>query len=72
MDDTTMMRAWWDEKANLGFERLSNQDWRDERLFFATLFTMRDYFHLLTLWSLNKFLIYTHAKRLPPTLGACF
>ena len=30
-DDTTMMRAWWDEKANLGLERLSNQGWRDEK-----------------------------------------
>ena len=34
MDDTTMMRTWWDEKANLDLERLSNQDWRDERLSF--------------------------------------
>ena len=35
MDDTTMMRAWWDEKANLGSERLSKQGWRDERPFFC-------------------------------------
>ena len=31
MDDTTMMRNWWDEKANIGLERLSNQGWRDEK-----------------------------------------
>ena len=33
MDDTTMIRAWWDEKANLGLERLGNQGWKDERPF---------------------------------------
>ena len=31
MDDTTMMRTRWDEKANLGLESLSNQCWKDER-----------------------------------------
>ena len=29
---------------------------------------MRDYFHLLTPLSLDEFLIYTHAKGLPPIL----
>ena len=31
VDDTTMTRTWWDEKTNLGLERLSNQGWTDER-----------------------------------------
>ena len=101
MDDTTMMRTWWDEKANLDLERLSNQDWRDERLSFyypfynerlfplanpvkprwipslypcqeIALYTMWDYSHLLTLLSLDEFLLYTHAKGLPHILGACY
>ena len=31
MDDTTMMRTWWDEKANIGLEKLSNHGSKDER-----------------------------------------
>ena len=65
MDDITMMRTWWDEKANLGLERLSNQVEQMRGHFSTTLFTMRNYFHLLTLLSLDEFLLYTMQRDYP-------
>ena len=38
MDDTSMIKSWWDEKANPGLERQSNQGWRDERPSFCYSF----------------------------------
>ena len=31
MEDTIIMRTWWDEKVNLGLKMLSNRGWKNEK-----------------------------------------